>query len=104
MIYRYDPTLNPAYRAPTEDVPEPVWTPDSIPGVPVRDLDADDLRALPAWLRASVGACPFYVLANADALAALEAELAQGEPLGAAPSEPEPPAIPRRVRKTVEEA
>lgn len=106
-IYTYDETLNPAYRAPAEDAgpddPPPVWTPDAIPGVPVRDLDADDLRALPARLRASVAACPFYVLADAGALAALEAELASPEPLGAAPSEPEPPAIPRRARKTVEE-
>lgn len=107
-IYTYDPTLNPAYRAPAEDAgpddPPPVWTPDAIPGVPVRDLNADDLRALPARLRASVAACSFYVLADADALASLEAELAPPDPLGAAPSEPEPaPSRRRRAATTTEE-
>src|SRR5690606_21341725 len=109
-IYTYDPTLNPAYRAPAEDAgpddPPPVWAPDAIPGVPVRDLDADDLRALPARLRASIAACPFYVLADANALAELEAELApppEPEPLGVTgrreeAAEPEPPAVPRRAR------
>lgn len=114
-IYTYDPTLNPAYRAPAEDAspddPPSAWEPDAIPGVPVRNLTADDLRAMPARLRASVAACPFYVLADADALAALEAELAPpSEPLGATgrregATEPEAPAVPRRARaKTAEEA
>jgi hypothetical protein len=114
-IYTYDPTLNPAYRVPAEDAgpddPPPVWEPDAIPGVPVRDLTADDLRALPARLRASIAACPFYVLADADALAALEAELApppEPEPLGATgrreeAAEPEPPARRRRAATTTEE-
>jgi hypothetical protein len=31
-----------------------------LPGVPLRDLTAADLAALPAWLRPSVAAQPFY--------------------------------------------
>lgn len=62
-IYTYQPARNPGGEA----------TPDAIPGVPLRDLSASDLAALPPWLRASVAVCPFYQLVDAAALAALDA-------------------------------
>lgn len=85
MIYRYDETQNPAYRAPTADDPAPAWTPDAIPGVPLRDLTADDLAALPPWLWASVAAFPCYQLVDAAALAALASSTAPADPEPARP-------------------
>lgn len=31
-----------------------------LPGVPLADLTADDVAAMPAWLQASIVACPYY--------------------------------------------
>ena len=31
-----------------------------LPGVPLRDLTAEEVAALPEWLQASIAACPFY--------------------------------------------
>lgn len=61
IVFTYHPERNPGH-------PEP----DAIPGVPLRDLTAADLAALPAHLQASVAACPFYTPVDAAALPALD--------------------------------
>ena len=43
---RYDPDLNPTGR--------------TLPGVPLRDLAAEELAALPAWLRRSITATGWW--------------------------------------------
>lgn len=46
IAYRYQPRRNPDGAA--------------LPGVPLRDLTAADVAALPAWLRDALATCPFY--------------------------------------------
>jgi hypothetical protein len=47
LVYTYDASLNPDGA--------------SLPGVPLRDLTADDLANVPAWLQSSIAAQPFYI-------------------------------------------
>jgi hypothetical protein len=47
LVYTYDASLNPDGA--------------SLPGVPLRDLTADDIANVPAWLQSSIAAQPFYI-------------------------------------------
>lgn len=38
-----------------------------LPGVPLRDLTVAEVAELPAWLRPSIAAQPFYVAVEAEA-------------------------------------
>jgi hypothetical protein len=47
LVYTYDASQNPDNA--------------SLPGVPLRDLTADDIANVPAWLQSSIAAQPFYL-------------------------------------------
>jgi hypothetical protein len=57
IVYRYHPQQNPHSA--------------HLPGVPLRDLTAAEVAALPAWLQRSLAACPFYSRVRAPARPAL---------------------------------
>jgi hypothetical protein len=106
IIVRYTAGKNPGLHAvETPDGVEYQGQPDTLPGVPLRSLDAADLAVLPAHLIRSIPLAVFYAVIDREAFdaALADAEKARTpavvEPDPAAAEEPAAPPAPRRTAK-----